>query len=193
MTRRKKLITYLIISILIIISFFIGNIFARYITRLRGKGIAKIATWNFRVNGTREEVQNIELFSKNDRKSEEENKMAPGTQGDFEIIIDAKDSEVEISYNIEFLNETEKPRNLKFIYEGKEYKSILELNGKMNGIIKKNEKEKVKRMNIKWEWKYQTGDNEEEIQKNDLIDTEDVMKLKEYNFEVIVTGRQVNA
>ena len=50
---------------------------------------------------------------------------------------------------------------------------------------------KEKNFNIKWIWKFETGESKEEINKNDKIDTEDAKNIKEYSFDVIVEGRQL--
>ena len=111
--------------------------------------------------------------------------------GAFDIIVDATGSEVGINYNISFTEEENKPQNLKFTYDNVEYNSIKELEDELSGTIATSDENKVKTLNIKWEWPYQTGENPEEIENNDLIDTQNAKNISNYTFDVIVTGSQV--
>ena len=45
-------------------------------------------------------------------------------------------------------------------------------------------------MIIYWTWDYQTGNNDEEIKRNDKIDTNDAGK--DFTFDITITGTQVN-
>ena len=119
------------------------------------------------------------------------NKIAPGTTGDFSIIVDATDSEVGVDYNVTFENEKQKPTNLKFIYENVEYSSIQELEDVLQGTINANDENKEKTLHITWKWEYETGDTKEEISNNDKIDTQEGIQDLNYTFDVVVTGTQV--
>ena len=61
----------------------------------------------------------------------------------------------------------------------------------LSGTISVDEKEKTRTFQINWEWKYETGNTEEEIIKNDLLDTEDMNNIKRYNFVICVSGEQI--
>ena len=104
-----------------LLAFIGGQVYAKYISQVRGNGIAEIATWSFKVNGQKEQVQEIKLVSTYNSETLVNNKIAPGTSGSFNIIVDATGSEVGIKYNIKFAEESNKPQNLKFVYGGKEY------------------------------------------------------------------------
>ena len=174
--RKKKIIIVSILVIVIVISFLGGGSFARYVTDVRGNAMAQIATWKFKVNGQTEEVYRIDL------KSELVNgKIAPGTKGSFDIIVDATGTEVGVLYNIRFVNETNKPRNLKFMHNKKIYNSITELDEVLSDKISIEEENKIKIITINWEWKYETGNSKDEISKNDLIDTVDMQNISEYS------------
>ena len=49
----------------------------------------------------------------------------------------------------------------------------------------------VKNLIIDWNWKYETGNTIEEIQKSDIIDTQDAKQITNYSFDIVVTGTQV--
>lgn len=191
MTKKRKIILVSSILVLILISFFIGQAYAKYFTKLKGEGAAEIASWDFKVNGQKEQVEKINLNSTMNNESLIGNKIAPGTEGSFNIVIDATGTDVGINYNIDFSEETNKPTNLKFTYDEKEYTSIEELTEDLSGVINANDENKERTLNIKWKWDYETGETPEEIASNDEIDTLEAATLSDYTFNVTVSGTQV--
>ena len=191
MTKKKKIILAIAILAITLLAFVGGQAYAKYITEVKGEGIAEVATWNFKVNGQKEQVQSINLISTCNNETLVNNKIAPGTSGSFNIIVDGTGSEVGINYNIAFKDEANKPKNLKFIYENVEYNSIQELENNLSGTIYANDENKTKTLNIAWEWKYETGTDTTEIASNDLLDTKDAQEIQNYTFSVSVTGTQI--
>lgn len=191
MSKSKKIILILAILIAIVLSFIGGQTFSKYITEVKGQGIAEVARWSFKVNGKSEEVQTINLASTCNNETLINNKIAPGTEGAFNIIIDGTGSDVGIEYNVKFENEMNKPQNLKFIYSGVTYDSITDLEDKLTGVINANAENKVTTMTVNWEWEYETGSDEDEILTNDKIDTQNAQDITNYTFDVVVTGTQV--
>ena len=188
---KKKAVIISTILVAIILSFIGGQTYSKYVTEVRGDGTAQIATWDFKVNGQKEEVQTISLGSTYDSSTLVNGKIAPGTEGNFQIIVDATGSDVGIDYKIKFSDETTKPTNLKFYYQEVEYNSILELGDALSGTINANDKNKSKTFDIKWKWNYETGSNPTEIASNDKIDTQNAQEITNYEFDVIVSGTQV--
>ena len=191
MSRRKKIVIIVSILLAIVLSFIGGQTFAKYVTEVRGDGTAQIATWDFKVNGQREQVQTISLGSTYDASTLVDGKIAPGTRGSFQIIVDGTGSDVGIDYKIKFSNESTKPQNLKFYYNDTEYDSILDLAEDLSGTIAANAEDKTKTLTINWEWEYETGDNPTEIASNDKIDTQNAQEISNYTFNVNVSGTQV--
>jgi len=191
LSKKKKVIIVSSILIIMLLAFIGGQAYAKYISQVRGNGIAEIATWSFKVNGQKEQVQEIKLVSTYNSETLVNNKIAPGTSGSFNIIVDATGSEVGIKYNIKFAEESNKPQNLKFVYGGKEYDSIKQLGDELSGTIAANEEDKTRTINVQWKWDYETGSSAEQINANDIIDTNDAISIANYTFQVIVTGTQV--
>lgn len=192
MSKKRKILIAIGILLIILVSFIGGQAYSKYVARLKGEGIAQVATWRFKVNGQEEQVQKINLQSSYNNGTLVNNKIAPGINGQFEIVVDGTGSDVGIFYSINFTNEQNKPKNLKFIYNNVQYNSITELTQVLSGVINANEAEKKKTFLIKWEWKYQTGNTNEEIASNDKIDTNDGKTISNYTFDVIVSGNQIN-
>ena len=107
------------------------------------------------------------------------------------ISIDTTNSEVDIKYNIKSIDETNKPQNLKFLFEDEEYNHFSDMEESLTGIISAKDEVKTKTFEIKWEWKYETGGTEEEILQNDLKDTQDMQNIRNYDFTIFVSGEQV--
>lgn len=188
---KKKAVIIIAILVAIVLSFIGGQTYSKYVTEVRGDGTAQIATWDFKVNGQKEEVQTISLGSTYDKSTLVNGKIAPGTEGIFQIIVDATGSDVGIDYKIKFSDETTKPANLKFYYQEVEYNSILELGEALSGTINADDENKSKTFDIKWKWNYETGSNPTEIASNDKIDTQNAQEITNYEFDVIVSGTQV--
>ena len=186
--KNKKILIIIILILLALVAIVGGCTFAKYITKVEGRGEGKIAKMLFNVKGVNGSEEPIEISKVNDGTSLIDGKIAPGTNGEFEIVVDAIGSGVGVDYSIEFPNETNKPRNLKFIYKYKQYSSLQELSEVLKGNVTIGTKEEHK---IKWEWPFTTGTTDEEIAANDVIDTQDSINGNQYTFDVIVKGTQM--
>ncbi len=191
MSKKKTALLVICLLLAIILSFMIGKTFSKYISEVKGTGTAEIANWVFKVNGKEDVIQNVNLLSTYDNETLINNKVAPGTSGSFNIIVDATGSDVGIDYAIQFLNESEKPQNLIFTYDDKQYTTIQDLEEDLSGTINANDENKARTITINWEWQYQTGEDENEINQNDIIDTNNAKQLENYTFDIYVTGTQV--
>ena len=191
MKKSKKIVLLVIAIVAITLLFVGGRAYAKYMARVTGQGTADIAAWSFKVNENEEKLQTISLKSTINNSSLVNNKIAPGTEGEFQIKLDATGSEVGINYVIKFENESQKPTNLKFTYDGKTYNSLKNLQQDLIGTINANDENKVKAITVGWNWKYETGNTAQEIASNDLIDTQDAKQMSNYTFDIIVTGTQV--
>lgn len=188
---KKKKILVALLLLLIIMLVLLGNTYSKYITQVEGKGVIEVAKWAFLVNGQTATMTNINLAKTYHENTLLQNRIAPGTRGSFDIIIDATGSEVGINYDVKFLNQKSKPTNLKFQYDGNIVSSLSDLEEMLQGNIAANANEKVKTFTIEWFWEYETGSTKEQIASHDIQDTQDGKNLKQYSFDVIVTGRQV--
>lgn len=189
--KSKKIVLLLVAIVTIIFSFIGGQSYAKYMSKVTGQGTADIASWSFKVNENEEKMQTISLKSRQNNSTLLNNKIAPGTDGEFQIKLDATGTDVGINYAIKFENETRKPTNLKFTYDGKKYNSLSDLQKDLTGIINADEQEKNKTLTIGWNWKYETGSTQQEITANDLIDTKEAKEINSYTFDIVISGTQV--
>ena len=70
-----------------------GGAYAKYMSKVSGNGIAEVANWSFKVNESSEQIQSISLKSTANNSKLLDNKIAPGTEGNFQVKLDATGSE----------------------------------------------------------------------------------------------------
>lgn len=191
MTNKKKILVIVAVLSAIIVSFMGGQSFSKYVSQVKGQAQMEVARWSFLVNGEEESIQNMQLGSTCDDETLLDNKIAPGTQGNFNIEIDATGSEVGIQYHVTFEEKSQKPRNLIFIYNKSTYANLQDLEVALEGVIDANDETKKISIPIQWKWEYETGNDEELRETEDREDTEDGKMLQNYNFDIIVTGTQL--
>ena len=166
-----------------------GNTYSKYFTKIDGEGNAKIARWSFRANNTSTVMDKIQLNNVYNTNILKNKTIAPGTNGSFDIILDATGADVAIDYAVTFDNLVNKPTNMKFTYGNKTSDTLKGLEDVLKGRIALNDA-RTKTLTIKWSWDYQTGTTAEEKANNDKIDTND--SGKDFSFDIKVTGTQVN-
>ena len=189
--KKTKIVLIVIVIAVILVSFIGGQAYAKYMSKVTGNGVGEIAQWRFKVNENEEKMQTISLNSTIYNFTLANGRIAPGTAGSFEINIDGSGAGVAIFHTVNFQNETEKPKNLKFKYDGKEFESIELLNHWIVGTIHGDTDAQQRSFIIEWEWPYETGNTPEEIAENDERDTIDAKNISDYRFDVVVTGTQV--
>ena len=189
--KKTKIVLIVIVIAVILVSFIGGQAYAKYMSKVTGNGVGEIAQWRFKVNENEEKMQTISLNSTIYNFTLANGRIAPGTAGSIEINIDGSGAGVAIFYTVNFQNETEKPKNLKFKYDGKEFESIELLNHWIVGTIHGDTDAQQRSFIIEWEWPYETGNTPEEIAENDERDTIDAKNISDYRFDVVVTGTQV--
>lgn len=185
----KKISKILLVILLLIVLQVVGYTYAKYISSEKAIGEAEIAKWSFKLVKDGEEIKKIKLVNTTDPGTLVNGKIAPGSSGAIQLKLDASGSEVSLDYTIQFGNEQNKPKNLYFIYMGKEYSSLSEI-GIIRGTINYNANKDPINVAVLWKWDYEKGENNEEKVANDKIDTEDANKIAKYTFDAVVTGTQ---
>ena len=124
------------------------------------------------------QLKDVNLLETINNKTLVYEKIAPGTSGDFDIVLNSKE---DINYEINFKSENSKPSNLQFYTaeNNKRYATLEELDDTLKGRISENEK---KIIHINWEWCYESS------KQNNEQDTIEAKKIREYNFSIYVKG-----
>lgn len=136
--------------------------------------------YKFEVSYKNIKFQKVNFSETINQKTLVREKIAPGTNGNFSIILYSNEI---LKYKIIFESKNKKPQNLKFSMEGseKEYNSLEELSKMFTGVIAPREK---KIININWKWQYSTN------YISDLIDTKDGENINKYEFYIYVVGNK---
>lgn len=141
--------------------------------------------FQFNISYENTNFKNINLLDTIDPKTRVYEKIAPGSEGYFNIVLTSNKYS---KYTIKFESKNNKPRNLKFkaFSEGyvisDECSSLEELSKNLSGTIFKNEK---KIITVKWYWEF-TNLNSDENQ--DIQDTQDSKNIRQYNFNIYTIG-----
>lgn len=156
----KRVISVLIIIALISVTFIAGYKFASsYKSANTAIGYAEIARWTF---GSDTSGNVIRLSNE---------KIYPGSNGVFEIEVDASTSDVDVEYEIKVSEEKNIPTNMKFFAEirngqggvinkTKEYSTFAELAiNELLGNIPVEENNQKREIMVYWNWEYSENDN----------------------------------
>lgn len=165
----------------------IGGTLAKYATEVTGDGSATVAAWSFKANEQSKTftVNLADTSVKEDKLAS--GMIAPGTQGSFDIVIDATGSDVALKYTIEFSAVTNKPDNLKFYSDGGFNNVLADLQAAgVSDSIAANDATKKRTKTVYWKWDYQSTGNADDVDKADIAATE----KKDMTFTITVTGTQ---
>ena len=192
MKNKKIVIRALIIIAVITIVSLAGYTFARYYQSINvGGGKAAIARWSF---GSANVSKDIVLS---------EEKIAPGSNGSFEIEVDATNSEVPVEFEVLVSDEKNIPTNMKFYAEIKNEdgtiisttetkNSFTELaTNNFKGLIPVVEGNQKRIINVYWDWDF----NEEDTTSIDADDAklaydENNESSLDCGFNIQIIGRQ---
>ena len=108
----------------------------------------------------------------------------PGTQGEFFITVSTLTGNQDIAYQMQVLDEKNKPINLEFSTNGDTYSSMSDLAQNIKGSIDKNTEQSFK---IRWVWNY-----ESQKQNQDTEDTENGLNPSTYKVKICFVGNENN-
>lgn len=197
MKRRKEtkiIVSLILIFIIILMSLFLitksknfkfqddlifFKIFSQFNMSKAKEESEKTNQYNIKVSKQKRGYQEINLMQTINTKNLINEKIEPGTNGDFEIVLT---SNQDLKYQIGFISKNVKPKNLQFYISetGEKYSTLENLQEELKGEIIKNQ---TIRIRIFWEWKYEVDPKEDEQ------DTKDGKNIKEYNFEIYTIGK----
>ncbi len=138
----------------------------------------------FKIDYKNIDFKSIDLSKTIDKNTLIYRKIAPGTRGSFNILLD---SNKDLKYKIQFYSINEKPKNLKFEALKNEKvvgqsKNLEELSDKLAGNINENEKIYI---TIKWYWNFENNNEE-----TDKQDTQDSENIRTYKFNIVTYGEE---
>ncbi len=195
MNKQKRITKIVVAAILLLVIILLGYTFAKYTKSYTLPTSSTVAKWNFQGeifnSKNSSSITTISLADTIKNSTIKENRIAPGTNGDFTIVVDATGSEVDLDYKVELLEETNKPQNLKFSYNGNIYNSLSELISSeeiFEGKISYEDENMKKEILVEWEWPYESYDENGNIL--DDIDMLDGENITNYEFTLKINGTQ---
>lgn len=162
----------------------LGGTLAKYTTAVTGTGTASVAAWSFKVNNqSTATITGIALTDTTLNSKVTSGKVAPGTDGQLQVSLDATGSDVAIDWTVEISNVANKPTNLKFYSDNTFNTPLTETSGKytVSGTIALNAVGTAVTVPIYWKWAYETTSG-------DAADTGD--QGKAMTFDIGITGTQ---
>ena len=192
MKNKRKMVGVVLLIALISVIFIAGYTFARYYKVINaGSTAANIARWSFGSKNT-ETVINLS-----------EEKIAPGSNGKFEIEVDATNSEVDVEYEILVSEEKNIPSNMTFYAETKDengeivaytedMNSFTELaTNHLKGTIPMEENNQKRTIVVYWNWEFNENDTTTtDSDDATLVYDESGNSNLECGFNIEIVGRQ---
>lgn len=142
------------------------------------KIIKQINQYEIEIDFKNSKSQLIQLTDTIYHQQAEKQKIEPGVEGEFEIILKAKETS---NYQLYFESKNEKPKNLNF--QVKDCKKDEKLENIVLPLYGKLEKNERKSITIQWKWNYENGIE-------DVQDTKDAQKIRQYEFRIYVIGER---
>lgn len=131
----------------------------------REKNNNQLNQYNIKVTKNSKNYKQIDFLQTIDAQTLVNERIAPGTEGKFNIILT---SNLDMNYEIKLISKSPKPQNL--IFQIKEEQ----------GTIKAKETKKIP---VVWKWEYYKD------KKQDKQDTEDGENIEKYEFEICTIGK----
>jgi hypothetical protein len=221
LNKSKKRLIAIVLVLLVLAMILLGYSYSKYKDSFTATASTSVAKWSFS-GGLREGKSTttsttISLADTITSTTIADKKIAPGTSGDFTIVIDATGSNVDIDYDVSVETQTQKPANLYFIYKDTKYSTLNELINDLKKsdnddtkefsgtIIHKSDSSESneEKYSIHWEWPYELkdtygynqaqGTQEEKIQAEkdyDAQDLQDGQNISNYSFTLDIVGTQ---
>lgn len=183
----------------------VSGTFAKYVTTANGTGAATVAKWDVSLTMGGETVADaytgdviFDLFETFADTGVDGKKLAPGTEGSFNLIYDTTNTEV--AHNITLTLEPIGANNIAELQYLKFYKvkgttetEIALTPGSPVELINENlgpTEGKSSTISVKWVWPFE---NSPGGTANDANDTDDGIAAKTYNFKAVFTATQLDA
>ena len=212
MSKKKKILFAVVALIVVLFALIVGYTYSKYTDSKEVTGSAATASWSFNgaiSNTASKTTTSISLAETISKDSIVQGKIAPGTSGSFQIIINAKGSEVDVDYDVLLKGaESKKPANLYFTCEDLvnakdenheliKYYSLADMlkvdntthKSNMSGTIDKDKNGTEKVITVNWEWPYESTKDGVSQEVLDAQDTED-SGITNYTFTLNIVGKQ---
>ena len=189
MKNKKSLIVIALLILVGITSGYVASTYAKYTSTISGRnGTATVAKWAFDTDNASTSLT-VALDKTYDASTLVANKIAPGTEGSFDIQVSNANTEVGVNYTIALNSITNLPTNMKFYADRSgsagAYTYSNEITpgtGTITGTLAPKAAATTK--TVYWKWAYETTNG-------DAADTTDGGSANTLTIGVDITGTQV--
>ena len=200
---KKQLFVIILLLVVLVTASCLGMYaWARYQTITNGSAQGQVAKWSFKVNGEETKFATINLAETLNFQNVAEGRIAPGTNGAFDLVIDASGTEVSLDYFIT-IDASERPTNMKFYKDSAKQQSLtINSDGKLvfdGEILLENINTPVTKT-IYWDWPYETTTRPTQIVKTSeeneakiVAELKKVAKLNNVTLEGTETANEIIA
>lgn len=184
--KKRNAILLLVLLLLVAISAsYIASTYAKYTSEIKdNNGTATVAKWAFDTDNAAQTLT-INLDGTYDPSTLVGGKIAPGTQGSFEIALVNTNTETGVNWTLALKSITDKPTNLKFYKDSSYSTELVPGTDTITGQLKAKDSTGLS-VPIYWKWAYET----DAIATNDPKDTTDGKAAKTLTIGVDITGVQ---
>lgn len=177
-TNRKGFLALLLLLLVGVTSYYVSGTYAKYVGQVEGQGSATVAKWAFEAE--HEDVDfTVNLAKTYDASTLVGGKIAPGTQGSFDIELTNTQSEVGYNYVITLGDVDKVPTNL--VFTDAEGNTLTPGTGTIEGTIAVGGSKTV---TVSWAWAYETENGDDE-------DTADGIAAETLTIPVTINATQV--
>lgn len=172
--KKKRLVMFALIVLIILLA--TGFTFSKYVQNLEGSIAFQVAPWKFNVTTNQgKPLSEVNLLNPDGTQ------IGPGSEGSFEINLDASGSGVDMTYAANAVD-IKVPENLQFYLVNedgsKNYQTIDEVLGNVNGELSRS-KGQTASYEIGWKWPFEG---------RDMLPEADGM----YSFKIVVDAEQID-
>jgi len=181
---RLTIIYFAVLLLLVgVTTIFVASTYAKYVSEVpANNGSVTVAKWAFTTDNPTQTLQ-INLAETYHASTLVSQRIAPGTQGSFNVALSNATSEVGVDFTVKLNTITNKPTNLKFYKDQALTTELTPGTSTITGQIAVGENITVP---IYWAWAYETT----AIATNDPIDTTDGEAGATLSIGVDITGVQ---
>ena len=185
MKKNKSILVIVLLLLVGITSGYVASTYAKYTDQITGNnGTATVAKWAF-TDDNSSQTLTINFGQTYDPTTLVANKVAPGTQGSFNIALVNTTSEVGVDFTVALDSITNLPTNMKFYKDSTFTTELTPGTSTITGQIAAGDSTGVT-IPIYWRWEYETN----AIATNDPIDTDDGETAATLTIGATITGTQ---
>ncbi len=191
MKKKKSLMLIALLMMVGLTSGYVASTYAKYTASVSGNGSVTVAKWDFaneNAFGDEGKSFTVNLDGTYHASTLVAGKIAPGTQGSFDVALTNADSEVGVDFSVTVGTVTDKPTNLKF-YTDNTYSTELTASDPITGQIAAQDGTGVT-LKVYWQWVYETGTVTAGIAEGDQADTEAGLAASSLTVPITIKGVQ---